>query len=113
MIILGPALTQAWTRAGKLKPITSPENSKFPGRIIGITLSFPNFSNRRKDTYNRKAKGTIKLFLCSVYHPYEADEQKEFYDELDTFISTRPRNSEVLMGADIIAAYASDRKSVV
>ena len=76
MIIFGPALTQAWTRAGKLKPITSPENSKFPGRIIGITLSFPNFSNRRKDTYNRKAKGYIKLFLCSVYHPYEADEQK-------------------------------------
>ena len=101
MIILGPALTQAWARSRKLKPVTSPENSKFPGRMLGVTLSFPNFSNRRKDTYNRKAKVSIKFFLCSVYHPYEADEQKDFYDELDTFISTRPRNSEVLIRADI------------
>ena len=101
MIILGPDLTQAWTRAGKLEPITYSPTSRFPGRMIGVTLSFPNFSNRPRDTYHRRAKGSIKLFLCSVYHPCNAEEQKDFCDELDNFIARRPRNSELLMGADV------------
>ena len=101
MIILGPDLTQSWTRAGKLEPITSSPTSWFPGLIIGVTLSFPNFSNRPSDTYHRSAKGQIKLFLCSVYQPCDAEAQKEFYDELDNFIARRPRNSEMLMGADV------------
>lgn len=101
MIILGPDLTQAWDRAGKLKPLTSSPTSRYPGRMIGVTLGFPNFSNRPGDTYHRKAKGWIKIFLCSVYHPYDADEQLEFYDELDQFITRRPRKSEILIGADV------------
>ena len=101
MIILNLALTHAWSRAGKLKPLTFPSTSSFPGQMIGVTLSFPNFSNWPSDTFKRKAKGSIKLFLWSVYHPHEADEQMEFYDELDHVIHTRSRNSEVLMGADV------------
>ena len=62
MIILCPELARAWTRAGKLEPITSSIDSKFPGQMIGLTLCFPNKSNRSTDTYHRKAKGVIKLF---------------------------------------------------
>ena len=69
--------------------------------MIGVTLSFPNFSNRPTDTFKRKANGSIKLFLCQIYHPYKFDEQREFYDELDHFITNRTRNSEILMGADV------------
>ena len=98
MIILNPALTQAWALAGKLKPVISSPVSTFPGRMIGVTLSFPNFLNRPTDTFKRKAKGSIKLFLCSIYHPHEFNKQREFYDELYHFITTRPRNSEILMG---------------
>ena len=101
MIILNPALTKAWERAGKLKPVISSPESKFPSRMIGVTLSFQNFLNRPTDKFKRKAKGSIKLFLCSIYHPYEFNKQREFYDELDHFITTRPRNSEILMGADV------------
>ena len=101
MIILCPELARAWTRAGKLEPITSPINSKFPGRMIGLTPCFPNKLNRSNETYHRKAKGVIKLFLCSIYHQHNKFEQNEFYDELDQFITNRPRNSEILMGADI------------
>ena len=36
-----------------------------------------------------------------MYHPNDFEEQKEFYPELDNFISNRPRNAEILMGADI------------
>ena len=101
MIILGPDLTRAWARAGKLEPLVSSPSSKFPGRIIGVTLSFPNASNRRKDRYRRTAKGSIKLFLCSVYHPYDHAEQIEFYDELESFLGGKPRNSELLLGVDV------------
>ena len=46
MIILNPALTQAWAQAGKLKLITPLPTSKSPGRMIGLTLSFTNKLNR-------------------------------------------------------------------
>ena len=101
MIILNPALTRAWARAGKLKPLTSLPASTFPGRMIGITLCFPNGANRPSDTYHWREKGVIKVFLCSVYHPHELEDQKQFYPELDQFIYDRPRNAEILMGADI------------
>ena len=100
MIILNPALTQAWARAGKLKTITSPPPSKFPGKMIGLTLSSPKL-NLPTGTYHWRAKDLIKIFLCSIYHPYDFDEQKEFYYELEQFITNRPRNAEILMGAHI------------
>ena len=75
MIILGPDLIYAWARAGKLKPLQSRPSSKFSGRIIGFTLSFPNVSNRPKDRYHDTEKGTIKLLLCSIYHPHDHAEQ--------------------------------------
>ena len=71
--------------------------------MIGITLQFPNVSNRKKVTFKYRAEGVIKIFLCSVYHPYEHDEQKEFQEELDSFYSRKPRNSEILPGAEINA----------
>ena len=63
MIIINPALAQAGARAGKLKPVISSPVSKFPSRMIGVTLSFQNFLNRPTDKFKRKAKGSIKLFL--------------------------------------------------
>ena len=101
MIILGSDLTWAWARAGKLEPMKYNPNSKYPGRLIGVTLSFPNQSNRKSDTFSKKARGNIKIFLCSSYHPYEHAEQIDFYDELDTFPTNRPLNSELILGADV------------
>ena len=101
MIILNPALTKAWARTGKLTPLTSSPTSKFPGQMIGLTLSFPNKSNQTTDTYHQRAIGLIKILLCSVYHPYDFEEQKDFYNKLDHFIIDWPRNAEILMGADI------------
>ena len=101
MIFLGPDLTWAWARAGKLPPMHYISTSKSPGQIIGVTLSFPNRSNRHTDTFHRNGRGSIKLFLCSVYYTYGHDEQIEFYDDLDRFITSRPHNLEVLLGADV------------
>ena len=58
-------------------------------------------SSRSTDTYHRKAKGVIKLFLCSIYNMYDIEEQKEFHNELNHFIKNRQKNLEILMGADI------------
>ena len=69
--------------------------------MIKLTIFFPKKSNRSTDTYNQKAKGLIKIFLCSIYHPHNVDKQKDFYDGLDHFITNRPRNSEILIEADI------------
>ena len=55
----------------------------------------------KKDTYTRKAKGLIKVYLCSIYHPYIHEEQTDFYDELNAFLANKPRNSELLIGADV------------
>ena len=68
--------------------------------MIELTIFFPNKSNQLTDTYHQKAKGVIKFFLCSTYHSHDIDEQKNL-DELDQFITNRPRNSKILMGADI------------
>ena len=86
---------------GQAGSLHSKSHSKYPGRLIGVTLSFPNRSNRAADTHSKRAKGNIKLFLCSAYHPFDHAEQIEFYNELDSFISNRPWNSELLLGADV------------
>ena len=101
MIILGPDLTRAWVRAGKLEPIQSKPNPKYPGWLVRVTLTFPNHSNGKSDTLSKRAKGNIKLFLYSSYHPYEHSEQIEFYDELDSFLTNRPRNLELFLVADV------------
>ena len=85
-IILGLALIQAWTRVGKPPPITSSSKSKFPGRIIGVTLSFPNRPNKSTNTYHWKAKGDMKVFLWSIYHLVDHADQNMFNEELDSFI---------------------------
>ena len=46
---------------------------------------------------------SIKIFICSIYHPVEHDEQKLFNDELDIYYTNAPRNSEIIAGQDINA----------
>ena len=101
MIILGPELAKSWAYAGKLCPLTSKSSSKCSGCMIGITLQFPNISNRKNTKFKHRVKVFIKLFLYSVHHPYEHDEQKYFYEELDIFYSRRLRNSEILLRVGI------------
>ena len=67
-IIIGPTLLRAWDMAGKPSPLTSPPNSDFPGWMIGVTLCFPNCSNKRADKFHKRVKGNIKIFLASIYH---------------------------------------------
>ena len=96
-------LTKAWSRAGKLPPITSNNSPNLSGRMIGVTICFPCRSNRPKDAYTRETNKSIRIFICSIYHPVEHDGQKLFNDYLDTFYTNAPRNSEIIAGQDINA----------
>ena len=44
-VILNILLTKAWSRAGKITPITSNKSLNFSGRMIGVTICFPCRSN--------------------------------------------------------------------
>ena len=97
-IILGPVLLWAWDMTGKPPPITSAPNSDFPGRMIGFTLCFPDGSNKRVDKFHKRGKGKIKIFLASIYHPVDHEDQKRFNEELAIFYNSITRNSELLSG---------------
>ena len=77
-IILVPAILRACKMEGKPLPIMSVSNSDLPGRMIGITLCFPNGSNNKSYKYHKKGKVRIKIFLSSIYHPVEHVEKKCF-----------------------------------
>ena len=71
--------------------------------MIGVTICFPCRSNIPKDAYSRETNKSIKKIICSIYHPVEHDEQRLFNDELDTFYTNAPQNSEIIAGQDINA----------
>ena len=71
--------------------------------MIGVIIFFPCRSNWPKETHSRETNKSIKIFICSIYHLVEHDEQKLFNDELDAFYANTPRNSEILAGQDINA----------
>ena len=112
-IILGLALIRAWMRAAKPTPIISPPNSKYTGRMIGVTLSFPNMPNRSTDTYYQKAKCDIKLLLCLIYHPVKCADEKEINEDLDSFYTEIPWNAELLYGQFINLNMGTENKDVL
>ena len=63
-IILGPTLLRAWDMAGKPPPINLSPDSDLPGWMIGVTLCFPNRSNKRSDKFHKRGKGKINIFLA-------------------------------------------------
>ena len=81
-IILGPALIRACNIAMKPPLITSAINYKLPGWMIGVTLCLPNQSNKTFYRYRKRFRRKIKIFMDSIYHLVEHDDQKRFNEEL-------------------------------
>ena len=92
-IILGPALLRAWDIVGKLPPITSAYNSDFTDRMIGVNLCLYNPSNKKADTYHKRGIGRIDIFLASIYHPVEHDDQNRINEELAIFYNAIPQKT--------------------
>ena len=69
--------------------------------MIDTNLFFPNLSNKKADKYHKRGRVNIKIFLASIYHPVEHDDQKQFNKELASFYNTIPRNAELLAGQEV------------
>ena len=69
--------------------------------MIGVTLCFPNRSNKRANTSHKRSKGRIEVFLSSIYHPVDHEDQKQFNEELASFYNFIPRNAKLLSGQDV------------
>ena len=95
------AILWDWDVAGKPSSITSASNSDFPGRMIVVTLCFFNRSNKKLDMYHKRVKGRINIFLASIYHLVDHEDQKRFNKELAIFYNVIPRNSELLAVQDV------------
>ena len=65
-IILFPTACEAWRAAGLKPPITTPMDSPFVGRFIGVRLRFPGI-----DPYKKKIQGNTTLFVSSIYPPVD------------------------------------------
>ena len=52
-------------------PITTPLDSPFVGRFIGVKLRYP-----RINQYEKKLRVNLTLFIASIYHPVDEFEHK-------------------------------------
>ena len=51
--------------------------------------------------YHKRDKGTITIFLASIYQPADHENQKRFNEELESFYNAIPRNAELLSAQDV------------
>ena len=98
-IILSPRYYLAWRAAGSPSPITTTSSGAFAGRFIGLNLKFDCF-----DSKGRRVKGkSLSLFLASIYHPCHDAPHEQFLETLTSILQNVPRNSNLIIGADINA----------
>jgi hypothetical protein len=98
-IILSPRYFLAWKAAGSPSPITTGSTGDFAGRFIGLNLKFNCF-----DSLGRQVKRkSLSLFLASVYHPCHDAPHKQFLKTLSLILQKVPKNSNLIIGADINA----------
>ena len=98
-IVLSPRFYQAWKHAGSSMPISTDSSSPFAGRFIGVLLKFDCRDHRR-----RKIKGkSLHICLVSAYHPCHDAPHEGFNDVLTSLLNKLPRNTRIIMGADINA----------
>ncbi len=94
-IILSPIFDSAH-KEDKGENISLP--APFYGRLLAIPLTFKN-----RDNNGKRIKGSIKLLLCSIYHPVNNDEYECFNTELATILGNVPSDRSMLFGYDINA----------
>ena len=97
-IILSPTVVTACRAAGAKPPITTPLQSKFVGRLVGLKLEFPCFNQ-----FVRGVKVELNLFIASIYHPVHAKDHEEFNDTLSMLVNSVPKSSNFIGGHDVNA----------
>ena len=107
-IILSPEFAKAFYKAGE-KITTLPKSHRFSDRILGINLTFdaikPNGS---------KLKGKqTRLFLASIYHPWEEELYEDFNEIVTDVFSQVPEQCTKIIGHDLNASVGCRQPSDV
>ena len=98
-IILSPRYFLTWKVAGSLPPITTGSTGNFASQRIGLNLRFDWFYS-----FGKRIKGkSLSIFLASVYHPCHDTPHEQFNEHLTSILLKVPKNSKLIMGADINA----------
>ena len=97
-IIIELALVTARKQAGAMPAMTSLEKYRFSGRMLGVLLSFLNIWSHHGKTH--LISDHINIFLASIYHPVDLEEQVHFNSELLNFYDRMPRNAEIIPGRE-------------
>ena len=95
---MAPSEVEQWKEAGSKAPITTPHNSPFVGRFIGVKLCFPWL-----DQYDWKIRGHITLFVALVYHPVDEVEHVDFTNTLSSIMTSVPKSADFVGGHDVNA----------
>ena len=97
-IIFSPTAVTACRAAGPKSPITTPLQSKFVGRLLGLKLQFPRFHQ-----FYRRVRGKLKMLIASIYHPVDPKEQEKFNDTLSMLVNSVPKSLNFIGGYDVNA----------
>jgi hypothetical protein len=100
-IILSLTFDQAHKKNGR-EVIKLETGENFEGRIIGVPLTFPNV-----DDNGKKIKGELDITLCSIYHPVDNIEFKNFNTILSSILMQLPPETNMILGHDINANVGS------
>jgi hypothetical protein len=106
-VILLPTFDLAHKKSGKeTTTIPASEGENFEGRFIGIPLTFPNIDDNGKNI-----KGELEITLCSIYHPVDNKEYKNFNSTLSSLLNHIPQKSNTILGHDINANIGTNANS--
>lgn len=94
-IILNPEMDAAHKLALN-KKINLPNDHKYEGGFLGIQLHF-----KQRDSHGKRIKGIIKTIRCSIYHPVDSSEHKEFNGITQTLLNRLPNDTQMIFGQDI------------
>ena len=104
-IILSPKYHKGWKAAGARPPITTDATGEFAGRFISMNIKLASNDCVGKQVRGKQGAKQLVLTLALVYHPCTktGDDATyfRFLDTLDTLLGKVPKQSEIIMGADI------------
>jgi hypothetical protein len=71
-----------------------------------VPLTFPLVVNNRK-----KIKGELGIILCSIYHPVNIIEFKNFNINLSSILTQLPPKTNIILGHDVNANVGTSANS--
>ena len=112
-IILSPTFLQFYKDSGSKPPITVSDENAI-GRFIGLELTIKVKTDHKGAFKKKKRKNkfqSLNLFISSVYHPVDKEDQLLFYNHLSSIYAAIPTNCLLFSGQDLNANLGTKKNS--